>query len=233
MKGLFITGTDTEVGKTWVTVALAHALRSAGFTVAAMKPVASGGQWRGTRLVNEDALALAAASSLDAPYRRVNPYVYEPPVAPHLAAADRGETIALAPILEAADGLAAGADALLVEAVGGWKVPLGPDLDVPALARAFGLPVLLVVGVRLGCISHALLTAEAVARDGCPLAGWVANRIEPTTLMADRVVAALAERLPAPLIADLPFAPPEPAPQGPPRLSPPELRRLLAAIERP
>jgi dethiobiotin synthetase len=205
VRGLFVTGTDTEVGKTWVSVALLRALAAAGLATAAMKPIASGAIRQQGRLVSEDAVALADAATVAAADDDVNPYRFEPPVAPHLAAEDRDVVIRLEPIRDRAARLAVAADVLLVEGVGGWKVPLGPALeDVAALARGLDLPVVLVVGVRLGCISHALLTAEAIARDGCRLAGWVANRIAPETLLADRVVAAMAARIPAPLLGDIP-----------------------------
>lgn len=212
MRGWFVTGTDTEIGKTLVSAALLHALRAAGLRVAGMKPVASGCERTPAGLRNADALALLAAAGRDAAYADVNPYAFAPPIAPHIAAEQAGVRIDAAVIESAARRLAAGADALVVEGVGGFLVPLGPDLDVAGLAGALRLPVILVVGLRLGCINHALLTAEAVRARGLKLAGWVGSRVDPDMAYVAENIEALRSRLPAPCLGVLPhLSPPEPA----------------------
>ena len=207
-RGAFVTGTDTGVGKTRAACALVHALRSRGLRVAPMKPVAAGAVSHGGAWANEDTLALAEASGPDAPaLEAITPVLLREPMAPHIAAAREGRTIALAPLVEAHRVLAAQADFTVVEGVGGFLVPLGPSLDARDLARSLGLPVVLVVGLRLGCLNHALLTAESIERVGLALAGWIANAIDPAMAGADANVAALVERLPAPLLGRFPFAP--------------------------
>ncbi|MGD8617250.1 MAG: dethiobiotin synthase [Gammaproteobacteria bacterium] len=205
MSGLFVTGTDTGVGKTVVSLALMRALQSGGQSVVGMKPVASGCQAAEAGLVNADALQLQAQGSVPLSYDRVNPYAFEPPVAPHLAAATLGAQVEIPVIQAAYRALANAADRVIVEGVGGWLVPIGPRHTMADVARALGLPVVVVVAIRLGCLSHALLTAAAVARSGLGLAGWVANRIDPACLNPDEIVDALRVRLEAPLLADLPY----------------------------
>lgn len=200
----FVTGTDTEIGKTFVSCILLHAARARGWSAVGMKPVAAGTEADGS---NEDVEELRAASSLDLPPEWVNPYLFRSPVAPHIAAAEEGVEIDFKVIVKAYEGLATRADAVIVEGVGGFRVPLGPDRDSADLAVAMGLPVILVVGMRLGCISHALLTAEAIAARGLKLAGWVANRIDPAMARFDENLAALQQRLPAPLLGVIPHAP--------------------------
>jgi dethiobiotin synthetase len=200
----FVTGTDTEIGKTFVACALLHAARARGLTAVGMKPVAAGVAADGS---NEDVEQLRAASSLDLPPRLVNPYLLQAAVAPHIAAAEEGVVIDFGRIRAAFGELAASAEAVVVEGVGGFRVPLGADRDSADLAVALGLPVILVVGMRLGCISHALLTAEAVVARGLPLAGWVANRIEPAMPRFAENLEALTRRLPAPLLGVVPHAP--------------------------
>jgi dethiobiotin synthetase len=200
-RGFFVTGTDTGVGKTLVACALLRAFARSGLRVIGMKPVAAGAAQIGVDLVNEDVAALAQASNVAAPQRLVNPYCLAPPIAPHIAARFAGVEIDLARVSEAFDALRARADWVIVEGAGGFMVPLGSSLDSSQLARALALPVVLVVGMRLGCLNHALLTQAAIARAGLPLAGWVANHIDPNMLYADENVAALRERLGAPLLA--------------------------------
>ena len=171
-----------------------------------MKPVAAGGERHAGRLENQDVAALKAASSVTAPDEIINPYCFERPVAPHIAAADEGVTIELERIDSAYAALAARADCVIVEGAGGFRVPLGPGIDTADLAARLRLPVILVVGMRLGCLNHALLTAAAVRSAGLPLAGWIANHIERDMLCAGENVAALAERLPAPLLARIPYS---------------------------
>lgn len=207
-RGLFVTGTDTEVGKTWVSVALIAALRARGVHVAAMKPVASGGERDAAgRMVNADALALQSAVGGGLDYEQINPYVFEPPIAPHLAAAEAGVGISLERLQDHARALATHADIVVVEGVGGWAVPLDADHSVADLARAIGWPVVLVVGLRLGCLNHALLTAQAVEASGLRLAGWVANAIDPDFERVDGNLRTLKARLSAPLLGHLPYRP--------------------------
>lgn len=192
--GWFITGTDTGIGKTQVACAVIHALRARGEPVLGMKPVATGGFWGGDGWRNADALALQAAANRDTAYADVNPFCYEPPVSPHLAAAEAQQPVLLAPVL-AAYGRLALQGTVVVEGAGGWMVPLGPGLDMAGLARALGLPVVLVVGIRLGCINHALLTYRAIEADAVPWHGWVANMLDPDVLRPAAVVATLTDRL--------------------------------------
>jgi dethiobiotin synthetase len=199
--GIFVTGTDTGVGKTHVAVALLRALATEGARAVGMKPVAAG--VAPGAAVNADVAALLAAGNVDAPLADVNPYAFAPAIAPHLAAERAGETIDLERIALAHGRLRARADVVVVEGAGGVLVPLGTRLDMLDIAARLELRVLLVVGVRLGCLNHALLSARAISSRGLPLAGWVANRIDPSMEAADANVAALMERLDAPLVADV------------------------------
>jgi dethiobiotin synthetase len=176
--GVFITGTDTGVGKTWIAAGLLLALRRLGVKAAGMKPVASGCEQTELGLRNADALLLAQCSGLDLPYASINPYAFLPPIAPHIAAAEVGVEITWPRIAQARQELAQAADFLVVEGVGGWQVPLGNDWTVADLAQRLGYPVLVVVGMRLGCINHALLTLDAVSQGKAPLMGWIANGID-------------------------------------------------------
>ena len=199
----FITGTDTDVGKTTIAAGLLHAARHAGKSTAAGKPVASGCQVTPQGLRNADALALLAECSVPLRYAEVNPVAFEPAIAPHLAAREAGVALTVQSLLKPMQQiLARQADFTLIEGAGGWRVPLADQDNLSDLALQ--LPVILVVGVRLGCISHALLTAEAIARDGLPLAGWVANIIDPKTSRLEENLATLAERLPAPCLGRVP-----------------------------
>lgn len=201
----FITGTDTEIGKTTIAAGLLHAARLAGLSTAAAKPVASGCAKTPEGLRNEDALALLAECSLPLAYDQVNPFAFAPAIAPHLAAREKGVKLqveSLAPAVRSV--LQLGADFTVVEGAGGWRVPLSGEESLSDLAIALDLPVILVVGVRLGCINHAVLSAEAIQRDGLQLAGWVANIVDPTTSRLEENLATLAERLPAPCIGRVP-----------------------------
>jgi dethiobiotin synthetase len=207
MNGIFVTGTDTGVGKTFASCVLLHALRAAGRTPWPMKPIAAGAIETRDGRANEDTLALAqAAGAFAAPHAVMTPILLAEPMAPHIAARREGRTITLEPVLAAWRARPTGSFAV-VESVGGFRVPLGPALDTVDLARALGLPVVLVVGLRLGCLNHALLTAESIASAGLTLAGWIANPVDPAMAAPDENVAALAERLPAPLLGRLPHAP--------------------------
>jgi dethiobiotin synthetase len=214
---VFIAGTDTGVGKTEVSAALLAALVLRGTRAVGMKPVASGCEDTAQGRRSADALQLIAQSAVAAPYATVNPYALRDPIAPHLAAADEGVTIDLARIAQAYAELRASAACVIVEGVGGWAVPFGAqtmqadlmqtDLMQSDLVRALDLPVLLVVGLRLGCINHALLSARAIAADGCRMIGWIGNRIDPDMARAEDNIATLAARLGAPCLGVLPYAP--------------------------
>lgn len=197
----FVAGTDTEIGKTFVACALLHALRNQGISAIGMKPVAAGTDEKGR---NDDVEALIAASGVEAPRELVNPYLYAPAIAPHIAAVEAGRPIDLERIAQSFAALRPLADAIVVEGVGGFCVPLGPQVDAADLAQRLALPVILVVGMRLGCINHALLSAQAIAARGLTLAGWVANRIDPQMARFDENLASLEARLAAPLLGVIP-----------------------------
>lgn len=201
---LFVTGTDTGCGKTFVSTALIHALRARGERVLAMKPVASGCESTPDGLRNADALALQAAASLQLPYERVNPFAFAPPIAPHIAAGQAGVRISLDAIIGSARQLAAQCDVLVVEGVGGWRAPLTDTEDVADLALRLRAGVVLVVGLRLGCINHALLTAAAIGAGGARLAGWVGNRLDPGMEHPEENLATLGARLSVPSLGYLP-----------------------------
>ncbi len=203
--GLFITGTDTGVGKTRVATALLRAFARRGLRAVGMKPVAAGCERIDGALVSEDVAALVAASNVNLPVDLINPYRFQAAIAPHLAAELAGETISLQKIRDAYVVLAARADRVVVEAAGGFLVPLNEHEDFGDLARLLELPVLLVVGMRLGCLNHALLTAEAVQRRGLQFAGWVANRLDAQMPAFEQNVHALRERLGVPLLGTIPF----------------------------
>ncbi len=200
----FVTGTDTEIGKTFVTCAILHAARQAGRTALGMKPVAAGVDAAGR---NEDVESLLAASSFAVARDLCNPCLLRAPVAPHIAAREEGVAIDPIRIRTAFAALQAQADIVVVEGVGGFRVPLGNNFDSADLAIALDLPVILVVGLRLGCINHALLTAEAIRARGLRLAGWVANHVDPAMLRPIENVAALAMLLDAPLLGEIPYLP--------------------------
>ena len=200
-KAWFIAGTDTEVGKTFATCALLHALHQQGIKAIGMKPIAAGTDAQGC---NEDVEQLIAASGVSAPRELINPYLFEPAIAPHIAAAEAGRRIDIAQIVSAFSRLSSMAEITLVEGVGGFCVPLGPDCDTADLAESLNLPVILVVGMRLGCISHALLTQQAIVARGLKLAGWIANTIAPQMSRFDENLAALKERIAAPLLGIIP-----------------------------
>lgn len=201
----FVTGTDTEVGKTTIAAGLLHAARLAGFSTAAAKPVASGCDITAEGLRNSDALALLGECTLPLRYQQVNPLAFEPAIAPHLAAREAGVELTVAALAEPVrQVLALQAQFSLVEGAGGWRVPLAGREALSDLAIELGLPVILVVGVRLGCINHALLSAEAIERDGLKLAGWVANIVDPATSRLQENLATLDERLEAPCLGRVP-----------------------------
>jgi dethiobiotin synthetase len=200
---LFVTGTDTHIGKTYVTAGVVRALRAAGRDAVAIKPIVSGVEAGpgGPHFADLSALAAAGAGALAA--ADLNVYAFEPAIAPHRAAELAGIEIALAPIVAGFTRVAAQHRDVLVEGVGGFAVPLSRTLMFADLARALGLPLLLVVGVRLGCINHALLSAAAIRAAGLTLAGWVANRVDPAMAEAAASIQAIARRIDAPLLGEI------------------------------
>ncbi|MFB1489030.1 MULTISPECIES: dethiobiotin synthase [unclassified Thiocapsa] len=205
MHGLFVTGTDTGCGKTEISLGLMAALQATGQSVLGMKPVASGCAGGPDGLRNDDAVRLRAQGSSEAPYGVVNPYAFEPAIAPHIAAGQAGVEIGLPTIEQAYRALAGEADQVVVEGVGGWRVPLGPQLFLSDIPKALGLPVILVVGLRLGCINHTLLTVESIQCTGGVLVGWVGNQVDPTMLSRDANLATLAALIDAPCLGVLPW----------------------------
>lgn len=205
-KRFFVTGTDTDAGKTYVTVGLLKAAKRAGLKSFGLKPIAAGaeqikGDWR-----NDDALLIQQASSVLLPYEQVNPVVLEAAIAPHIAAMKEGRLITASRL----EGFIKGAllvphDFVLVEGAGGWRVPLNDRELLSDVAKSLGFPVVLVVNMKLGCLNHAILTAEAIARDGLTLAGWVANNGADPMPCYDENVATLSAMLTAPLLASIPW----------------------------
>lgn len=204
MKGVFVAGTDTGVGKTLFSAALLLHLGAAGVRAAACKPVSAGCRREDGRLVNADAELLAASAPLPLPLATVNPVALEPAIAPHIAAAEAGVELAADALAAACRHAGAGADFLVVEGAGGWRVPLNARQTLADVPRLLGLPVVLVVGLRLGCLNHALLSAEAIRADGLELAGWVANPLAADMPRMEENIATLQARLAAPLLARLP-----------------------------
>lgn len=205
MSGIFITGTDTDCGKTTISLGLMAALQQRGLRVNGMKPVASGCAMTPAGLRNADARQLLAQSSHRNAYALVNPYAFAPPIAPHLAAIQAGVTIDFAAIIKAYQTLAATAEVVIVEGVGGWRVPLTPKQLVSDLALALDLPVIMVIGLKLGCINHALLTAESIRASGAQCVGWVGNQIDPQMPELTANVATLTELIAAPCLGIVPW----------------------------
>jgi dethiobiotin synthetase len=200
----FVTGTDTEIGKTLVSAALLHTLVQRGIRVAAMKPIAAGAEWRDGAWHNEDADLLAQHVSVQLPTAITTPYLFQTPAAPHIAAQLENTAIDPAHILRCYQQVQAQADAVVVEGVGGFCVPINDTYSTADLAQAFGLPVVLVVGLRLGCISHALLTVEAIRARGLSLMGWVANTVDDGMEHRDANIQALQQRIASPLLGHIP-----------------------------
>ena len=200
-QGYFVTGTDTGVGKTTISCALLRTFAAQGKRVIGMKPVVAGsenGRWH-------DVEQLIAASNISAARAHINPYAFDPPVSPHIAAQQAGIGIDLAVIQHAYQALSNQADVVIVEGAGGFLVPLNAQQTGSDLARALNLPVILVVGMRLGCLNHALLSAQAILAAGLPLAGWVANGIDPQMMALEENIATLEQRLDGPLLGKVPF----------------------------
>ncbi len=204
---LFVTGTDTGCGKTRVSCGLLEAMSQAGISAAGMKPVATGATRVNGLLLHDDVKALVAASNVAIPRRYVNPYLYTPACSPDIAASEANTPINLAVIEEAFRSCQSRADAVVVEGVGGWCVPLSDSLWIEDLARQLQLPVLLVVGVRLGCINHAVLSARAIIESGLPLLGWIANVIDPDIYQLGAVINTISRHLDAPRLATLDWSP--------------------------
>lgn len=203
-RGIFVTGTDTGVGKTVVAAGLVRLAAAAGRRVVGLKPVASGARRTAEGLRNDDALTLAAAGSVALPYELTNPLCFEPPIAPHLAAAEAGQPIRVPALLEWYARATAGADLAIVEGAGGWRVPLHPDGFLSDLPGQLGLDVILVVGLRLGCLNHARLSYEAIAATrGCRWLGWIGNGIDPAFERPDDNLATLSRLLGGPPLAVL------------------------------
>lgn len=203
----FVTGTDTEVGKTLVSSALLHALTQQGLRAAGMKPVAAGARLLDGVWHNEDADILADAGNVALPGELTTPYLLRDAAAPHIAAAQEGVSIDIAHIRACYDRVAEASDAVVVEGIGGFRVPLSDRLDTADMAQQLALPVVLVVGLRLGCLNHALLTADAIAARGLKLAGWVANVLDLGMRHGLANIDALAARLPAPMLGTIPRLP--------------------------
>lgn len=208
LSGFFVTGTDTGVGKTAVAVALMEQLRAKGQTVVGFKPVATGAVQLSGHMSHPDVIAIQGAASVGLATEVVNPYSFEPAIAPHLAAGEQGVCMTVAEIkgkLEAA--LTADIDAVVVEGAGGWLVPLNEHETLADLACALSLPVVLVVAIRLGCLNHTLLTYENMMSRSVPIAGWVANQVDPNVVRAQEQVMALQQRMSCPLLASFPYEP--------------------------
>jgi dethiobiotin synthetase len=204
-RGVFITGTDTSVGKTLVATAIVRALVASGLRVAGMKPVASGAERGPDGLRNADALALASAANVQVPYETLNPYCFEPPIAPHIAAREAGVAIDIHRVRSRFQELAHEADFVVVEGAGGWLVPISATQTLADLALALGTPVILVVGLRLGALNHALLSAESIAARGARLAGWVASHLDPDFARSAENLATLEARLHGAPLTSVPF----------------------------
>ena len=205
-KAWFVTGTDTEVGKTAVSCALLHRANAQGLSTAAVKPVAAGCDGTGK---NEDAVQLIASMSMDLEYHQVNPVALQEAIAPHIAAVHEGKTLQASRLAGLCRGvISSSADFVLVEGAGGWSVPINQRETLADLAKELQLGVILVVAMRLGCINHALLTASAIARDGLPLAGWVANQVSGSMPCYQENLETLQRALPAPLLGEVPHLSP-------------------------
>ena len=205
-QGWFIAGTDTGVGKTRIACTLIQTLAHAGRTVVGMKPVASGCSLGPDGLRNADAQALLACGNVQADYHDINPYALATATAPHLAARAAGVALSMDQIIACYQRLAAQADYVVVEGVGGWRVPLGPHVGMDDVARVLGLPVILVVGIRLGAINHALLSMESIQRARVSVCGWIANHLDPDPVLAD-YPRALQALLDAPLLGEIAYSP--------------------------
>jgi dethiobiotin synthetase len=205
MRGYFITGTDTDVGKTIIALGLIEKLQQQGCKVGVMKPLAAGCEITNEGLRNSDALQLQRQGNLQLDYHTINPYPFAPAIAPHIAADDEGVRVDIETIYQHYQSIAAQGDWVVIEGAGGWQVPLNDFQTIADLGKRLQLPVILVVGMRLGCISHALLTVESIAAAGVPLAGWVANQLYPEMNRLEENIATLQQRIEAPLLGRVPY----------------------------
>ena len=201
----FITGTDTGVGKTLIASALVYKFAQSDLKAVGMKPAAAGCELVNGQLISEDVTRLIAASNVSAPLAQINPYAFAPAIAPHIAAKQAGVEMELTTIQEAYKALTESADVVIVEGVGGFCVPLGDNLNTADLVAHLNIHIILVVGMRLGCLNHALLTVEAIEARGLKLAGWVANTIDPAMLMLDENLLSLKQRIKAPCLGVVPW----------------------------
>jgi dethiobiotin synthetase len=201
--GFFVTGTDTDVGKTYIASALVRHVVQHGYKTIGMKPVAAGAELVDGRLLNGDVTELINAANVDANLALINPYVFAPAIAPHISAEQAGVTISLDQIQQAFDALQLKADVVVIEGAGGFRVPINRQETMADLALKLNLPVIMVVGVRLGCINHALMTAGSIKAAGLNLIGWVANRIDPNMPAVEENIATLKAMIKAPCIADV------------------------------
>jgi len=204
MTAFFVTGTDTEIGKSLSSAALLHAFAAQGKRVAGMKPIAAGAIWAGDHWHNDDVALITEASNVTLAPELVCPYLLHEAVAPHIAAAGEGISFDLGHIGACLQQIRAQTEVTIVEGVGGFRVPLTETQDTADLAVQLGLPVILVVGMRLGCISHAMLTVEAIQARGLRLTGWIANQIDPGMRHAAANLATLRDLIPAPLLGHIP-----------------------------
>lgn len=204
--GVFITGTDTGIGKTWFTIALMEKLKKQGHQVSGMKPIATGAILNNDKLINEDANQIMQHCSEPTNYELINPVVFELPVSPHIAVSQKNEVVDLDQIMDCYKQLASNSEDVIVEGIGGWRVPISEGLSLVDLVRALDLPIILVVGFKLGCINHAILTAEAIRADGLSLIGWASNQLDKDYLFTEETIKTLKKALACPHIANLPYA---------------------------
>ena len=203
----FVAGTDTDVGKTVSSKAILDALNMKGLSTAAYKPVAAGSEDKGEGVQNSDAIHLRSIASVELSYEEVNPYALLLPSSPHIAAAAENVVIDYSVLSQGLAALKAKSDIVLVEGAGGWRVPVSKDDCLSTWVKQEKLPVVLVVGIKLGCLSHAMLTAEAIQHDGLEIIGWVANRVNPGTEHYAEIIAMLEDKMPAPKLGEIPYMP--------------------------
>lgn len=203
----FVAGTDTDVGKTVSSKAILDALNMKGLNTAAYKPVAAGSEDKGEGVQNSDAIHLRSVANVELSYEEVNPYALLLPASPHIAAEAENVVIDYSVLSQGLAALKAKSDVVLVEGAGGWRVPVSKDDCLSTWVKQEKLPVVLVVGIKLGCLSHAMLTAEAIQHDGLEIIGWVANRVNPGTENYAEIIAMLEDKMPAPKLGEIPYMP--------------------------
>ena len=205
-KSFFVAGTDTEIGKTTISLMLLDLFKQQGYATAALKPVASGADQTDQGLRNQDALQLQQAATMDLAYEQVNPFVLAEPISPNFAAAKVKRELTVQQIVAACQPvLNSAADVVVVEGIGGWMTPINQSETMADVAKQLGLPVVLVIGIRLGCLNHSLLTYNAIRKSGLPLAGWIANQIDKNMLSLEENIAYLQQQIDAPLLNIVPF----------------------------